>query len=129
MISYQYIICVDDKNRWSVISLFYGEKSKAMDSLQVHYPPKQMHHTFTAGTEALYELNYAVKKGVEGNEAERRNEGVELVDLSSNNFKSTYNIVTRKEKDQGISLMSVDIKHRQDGNERTIYALKINQRD
>lgn len=74
-----------------------------MNSLQVHYPPKKIHHSFTAGTDSLYELIYNVDDYTlnklsqiqERSEAELRNKGIELIDLSSNNFKSTYNILTK----------------------------------
>ena len=58
MIEYQYLICVDDQNKWSIISMFDGAESKAMDSLKIYRHPKKLKNTFTASTPSLYELNY-----------------------------------------------------------------------
>jgi hypothetical protein len=42
------------------------------------------------------------------------NNGIELIDLSSNNFKTNFNILTADERKAHIKLMSVDIMHSAD---------------
>jgi hypothetical protein len=61
---------------------------------------------------------------LEGPDAEKHNNGIELLDLSSNNFKTNYNILTPEERKADIRLMSVDVKHSNDNADRYVYALK-----
>jgi len=84
MVSFEYIACVDDQNRWSFIHLFEGQHSTAMASLQVRSRPSNIKNTFTGGTDSLFELNY-------NNSPEDR--GIDFTDLGSNTFKTSYSIL------------------------------------
>ena len=90
MVSFEYIACVDDQNRWSFISLFEGKHSTAMASMQVRSHPTNMKNTFTGGkTDSVYELKY-----ISGVTEDR---GIDFIDLGSNTFKTSFSLLNHNE--------------------------------